>query len=131
MARSLKLPTPVTKFCSAVTIPQNVFITRWNQVSGAPFKLKKKKQCKDHPTSDQIAQTLTMLNFEIVQVDLGHPSTSAVCIFHCESGQVKQVPCMASIAVNEVDLSQLTVTVATADATVSEALMHALYTCLP
>ncbi|KAI8103939.1 hypothetical protein M9435_006465 [Picochlorum sp. BPE23] len=130
MARSLKLPTPVTKFCSPVTIPANVFITRWNQVSGAPFKLGKKKQCQSNPTAEQIAQILTMLNFEIIQVDLGQPNTSAVCIFHCESGQVKQIPCMASITASDVDPSEMTVTVATADATISEALMHALYTCL-
>jgi AP-2 complex subunit alpha len=130
MARSLKLPTPVTKFCSPVTIPENVFITRWNQVSGAPFKLGKKKHCQSNPTAEQIAQILTMLNFEIIQVDLGQPNTSAVCIFHCESGQVKQIPCMASITASDVDPSEMTVTVATADATISEALMHALYTCL-
>ena len=129
MARSMTLPLPVTKFCKPVSVPSSVFVTRWNQVTGAPFKLTERVHFSQSVVKDDLERLLRNLNCEIVDVDIGTPSVNAVSIFHCTNGPVKQVPCMISLSPVDhsmTNVQDLAISVATADAAVSASFMDAL-----
>jgi AP-2 complex subunit alpha len=129
MARSMTLPLPVTKFCKPVSVPSSVFVTRWNQVTGAPFKLKEHVHFSQSIEKRDLESLLKKLNCEILEVDIGTPSVNAVSIFHCTNGPVKQVPCMISLSASDqsmTNVQDLTISVATADAAVSASFMDAL-----
>lgn len=127
MARSLDLPISINKFCKAVTIPPSVFVTRWNQVLGAPYKLMEKiPHCIDQ---GELPNLLQQLHLELLEnVDIGHESTCAVCLFNVSGMQSKQVPCMVSVSKkHEHDSAGFTeLAVATADPVVTEALKDVL-----
>lgn len=124
MARSLDLPISIAKFMKPVNIPSNVFETRWSQVTGAPFKLTEiVKPASDSLLDDKsIRSTLANMNLQVLDdVDLGDGSICAVAIFSYMDLEINQIPCMVSMAANQ-PASMLSLSVATADATVSDAL---------
>lgn len=131
LARSLELPVTCTKFCKPVTIPQEMFVKRWNQVSAAPFKRSEDLQLKGKVELSQLRSLLESVNMELIHVDLGSPAICAVSVFHCEAGKLKQIPCMVSLFYDtEVDdalrAKSLRLSVATADALVSGSLTNVL-----
>lgn len=131
LARSLELPITCNKFCKPVTIPREIFIKRWNQVTGDPFKLTEDVHIIEKMDKLMLQSLLENLNMEIIDVNLKAPSVSAVSIFHCDAGKVKQVPCMVSIrdVAEQTEIPtgmDLNVSVATADAAVTLSLMNVL-----
>ena len=135
LARSLELPVACTKFCKPVTIPEDVFVKRWNQVSAEPFKKSEELSLGEHVDLSELRKLLQSVNLELINVDLGSPSISAVSIFQCAEGKLKQIPCMVSLFYgSEGDGASNTriirLSVATADALVSGSLMHVLKSLL-
>lgn len=131
LARSLELPVACTKFCKPVSIPEEIFVKRWNQVSAEPFKRSEDLPLNGKVGLSQLRSLLESLNMELINVDLGSPVICAVSVFHCESGKLKQIPCMVSLFYDtEVDdtftVKTLRLSVATADALVSGSLMNVL-----
>lgn len=125
MARTLTLPLPLTKFCKAVMIPASVFSTRWNQVTGSPYKLQETTVVSKQMSKSSVKKVLDKLNLQTLdEVNLGIESIFAVSIFTFSAHDVIQVPCMVSISGYE--SATLVITVATADATVSQALKSTL-----
>lgn len=133
LARSIELPIACVKFCKPVTIPQEVFVKRWNQVTGEPFKLTEDVSLTGQVDLLRLRSLLESVNMELIDVDLGAPSISAVSVFHCEAGKVKQIPCMVSLfytAEEPAKLTRIGLSVATADALVSASLMNVLKSLL-
>jgi AP-2 complex subunit alpha len=123
MARTLDLPLVVTKFCAPVEVPASVFTTRWAQVVGAPFKLSQNVAC--HGGEDDVSRLLSVLQLQILpkEVDPTPGTVAAACVFHCGMPpQTRQVPCMVKIEGLSGGLGTAVLTVATADAMVTDAL---------
>jgi hypothetical protein len=129
MARTLTLPLPLTKFCKSVVIPASVFSTRWNQVTGSPYKLQETTMVSAQISKSSIMKVLDKLNLQILEdVNMGVETIFAVSIFTYSAQDIIQVPCMVSIS--GYGSATLVVTVATADATVSQALKSTLISIL-
>lgn len=129
LARSLELPIVCSKFCKPVNIPVDVFSKRWNQVTGKPFKLTEDIVLTEEMDLSKLKTVLSSLNLELINVDLGTPSVSAASVFHCDAGKVKQIPCMVSLFYDETGqepamVKRITFSVATADALVTDSIMH-------
>jgi hypothetical protein len=127
LAIALELPLGVTKFCQPVEVPAAVFTSRWAQVSGAPFKLSTGVAASAGTASrDAVASLLESLHLKVLGADVEPRSDAiaAACLFHCGAPQAKQVPCMVSIEGLAADGARaaLTLTVATADAMLSDGL---------
>lgn len=122
MARTLDLPLVVTKFCTPVDVPPSVFTTRWAQVVGAPFKLTQQVACRGG--SDDIGRLLTVLQLQLLpEVDPTPGTVAAACVFHTGMPpQVRQVPCMVKVEGIDAGTGVAALTVATADAMVTDGL---------
>jgi AP-2 complex subunit alpha len=122
MARTLDLPLVVTKFCAPVEVPTSVFTTRWAQVVGAPFKLSQNVACRGG--EDDIARLFSVLQLHILpkEVDPTPGTVAAACVFHCGMPpQTRQIPCMVKLE-GLLGSGAAVLTVATADAMVTDAL---------
>lgn len=121
MARTLDLPLIPTKFCQPVDIPASVFSTRWSQVVGAPFKLSQQVYC--HLTQDQASALLSMLQLQVLPDVDTSGTVSAACVFHFGPPPYgRQVPCMVKVENLAPGGSWITLTVATADAMLTDSL---------
>ena len=122
MARTLDLPLPVTKFCQPVDVPASVFTARWAQVAGAPFKLSQRVESPAAAAPADVAGLLDALRLQVLPgVDPAPGTVCAACVFHCGAPQARQVPCMVKVE-GVGGGAAATVTVATADATTTDAL---------
>lgn len=132
LAITLTLPLPVTKFCQPVDIPPSIFMTRWGQVAGAPFKLSQPLQT--HATSSDVARLLSVLQLQVLDgVEDSPCAVCAACVFHCGvPQQTRQIPCMVKVeglpdeSGSVLDGRGATLTVATSDAMASDALKEVL-----
>jgi AP-2 complex subunit alpha len=123
MARTLDLPLVVTKFCAPVEVPTAVFTTRWAQVVGAPFKLSQNVVCRGG--EDDVGRLLSVLQLQVLpkEVDPTPGTVAAACVFHCGMPpQTRQIPCMVKIEGLLGAGAPAVLTVATADAMVTDAL---------
>lgn len=120
---TLKLPMVITKFCQPVDVPRDVFNTRWNQVTGPPYKVSDQvsRAC---PTSvEAVDKMLASVHLKrVAGVDDSYTMISSACVFHCGAQQTRQIPCMVLVEIDLPSLMHLRVTVATADPTTSDAL---------
>ena len=128
VAVNLELPAVLTKYCQPVEVPATVFNARWSQVGGPPFKL---KQDVDPLTSANQIEAITTLfpSIHIKVLDGIDPTpgtVSGACVLHCSGSQINQIPCMVKIENLDKVSSSCTITVATADAKVSEGLLTLL-----
>jgi AP-2 complex subunit alpha len=122
-AHVLALPVTVNKFAKPAAIPAEIFLKRWNQVPGPPFKLSRSLR-GDVRDKQAVESSLVSFGLQPVVVPaLGPHVVTAAAIFHCTNGKLKQVPCMASVTV---DGTSSSVEVTTADGDVSYALLTAL-----
>lgn len=126
MARTLDLPLIPTKFCQPVDIPASVFSTRWAQVVGAPFKLSQQVYC--HLNQDQVSALLSMLQLQVLpDADTTLGTVCAAGVFHCGPPPYgRQIPCMVKVEGIAPGGSWSTLTVATADAMVTDSLREHL-----
>lgn len=116
LSRTLDLPLVATKFCQPVEVPPAVFAQRWQQVAGPPLKLSERVGAS--PGADALLASLGFKVLAGVDANADAGGISAACVFHCGgAGGVgpRQVPCMVKVEGGSL-------TVATADATASEAL---------
>jgi hypothetical protein len=127
LAITLELPLGVSKFCQPVEVPSEVFRSRWAQVSGAPFKLSTGVAAPPGAASrEAVVSLLESLHLKVLGDD-AEPRPDAIaaaCLFHCGAPQAKQVPCMVLVEGLAADGAgaALTLTVATADAMLSDGL---------
>lgn len=122
-AHVLALPLTVNKFGKPAAIPAEIFLKRWNQVPGPPFKLSRSLR---GDFRDKQAMEASLVSFglqPVVVPALGPRVVSAAAIFHCTNGKLKQVPCMVSVTM---DGASSFVEVTTADADVSFGMLTAL-----
>jgi AP-2 complex subunit alpha len=124
--RVLALPLTANKFAKPAVIPAEMFLKRWNQVTGPPFKLSRSLQ-GDFRDRDAVEAALVAFGMQPVVVPaLGTRAVTAVAIFHCTNGKLKQVPCMACVSLEESGSTGLLLEVATADADVSASFLLGL-----
>ena len=122
-ARVLPLPLTANKFAKPASIPAEMFLKRWNQVTGPPFKLSRSLQ-GDVRDMGAVEAVLVAFGMQPVVVPaLGDRAVNGVTIFHCLNGYLKQVPCMASVSLVG---TGVLLEVATADADVSASLLIGL-----
>lgn len=115
-AHVLALPLSVNKFAKPAAIPAEIFLKRWNQVLGPPFKLSRSLR-GDFRDKGAIEASLVSFGLHPVVVPaLGPRAVSGAAIFHCANGKLNQVPCMVSVTV---DGASSSVEVTTADPDVS------------
>ena len=122
-ARLLPLPLTANKFAKPAAIPAEIFLKRWHQVAGPPFKLSRTLY-GDVRDKEEVEASLASFGMQPVLVPaLGPQAIHGVAIFHCVNGKLKQVPCMASVTLER---AALLIEVATADADVSASLILGL-----
>jgi hypothetical protein len=123
LSRSLELPLVATKFCAPVEVPPSVFTQRWQQVAGPP--LKAGVALGGGATRGGAEALLPTLGFKVLAGLDGPAGLSAACVFQCGPGTPpRQVPCM--VKVEGLGGPGATLTVATADAMVTDALKQRL-----
>lgn len=126
LSRTLELPLIVTKFCAAVEVPSAVFAQRWQQVAGPPLKLS--RPLGGGAARGGVEALLTALHLRLLPGADPDPATvCAACVFHSGGAggvPLRQVPCM--VKVTGVGGASAVVTVATADAMTTDALVQRL-----
>jgi AP-2 complex subunit alpha len=122
-AKLLALPLSANKFCTPASISADVFLKRWNQVLGPPFKVGRCLECTIKDKAAVVA-LLEDANFQPIIVPALGNSVNAAALFHSVEGKIKQVPCMVSVSMEQTGLTSLDVV--TADADVSSSILFAL-----
>lgn len=134
LSRGLELPLVPTKFCAAVEVPPAVFAQRWQQVAAPPFKVARPLGGAA-PQRAAVEATLGALSFRVLPGAAGgEPGTvAAACVLHCGGAggaPSRQVPCMVKVEDCGGPAGSGSVTVATADALATDALVTRLASLL-
>ena len=126
-ARILALPLTPNKFSTPASIPAEMFLKRWNQVNGPPFKLGRSLGGNATWDTQAVEDTLVAFGMQPVVVPaLGAGAVNAASIFHCASGTVKAVPCMVRVSPQGKNTGGALIEVATADEAVSLSMLVGL-----
>jgi hypothetical protein len=104
-----------------------MFLKRWNQVNGPPFKLGRSLSGNATWDTQAVQDTLVAFGMQPVVVPaLGAGAVNAASIFHCARGTVKAVPCMVRVSPQGKNTGGALIEVATADEAVSLSMLVGL-----